>query len=304
MEQEKQDILTVSVVNFKVFSRDKDKNKRRIIGFVKAAAAQGSNLIVFPELALSGYDFFVSETVSQMEKEAMTEPLAGEICQEIARAAKENNIAIVFGMPEAAEGKFYNAAVYVDNRGELLSYRKIHPFGKENLFFQKGDQPVIVESEWGNIGISICYDTYQFPELLRYYAAQGCRLILNPTALIEEVAVNKGRKSFENYYIRSLEYSASCNSIFIASANLTGYDEDNYFGGASGIFGPQITPYQEEDAYTYAGGIANTQETLVTATIDLSLANRQIFEINPITGKSDYRLELYKTFLGGNSYGK
>lgn len=304
MEHAYKDILTVSVVNFKVFPRNKEKNKERILGFIQAAAARGSDLIVFPELALSGYDFFIKEEVSSIAKEELAEPVDGDICQEIARAACKNHMAVVFGMAEKAENKCYNTAVYVDSTGNVTAYRKIHPFGKENVFFSKGETPVMVESPWGRIGISICYDTYQFPELLRYYVAQGCRLILNPTAVIEEVTVNQGRKSFENYYIRSLEYHAFCNSIFIASANLTGYDEENYFGGASGIFGPQIAPYQEVDSYTYAGGSANTQEILVTATIDLSLADRRIFQRNPITGSSDYRPELYKTFIGGNCYGK
>ncbi len=292
------DILTLSVVNFKVKARDIEANLKRITGFAAAAARQGSELVVFPELALSGYDVFVSDSAGPKEKEEVAYAADDKVMAALSDTAKKHGIAIVVGMPGAEEGAFYNEAVYIGEKGEVSRYRKIHLFGEENRFFTRGSDPVMVSTKWGNIGLSICYDTYQFPELLRIYAAAGCRLVINPTAMVEEVGINGSRASFEHYYIKSLEYAAFCNGIYIASANLTGYDETNYFGGASGIFGPKITPYCEVDSHIYAGGPDNTQEGLVTETIDLSLADRRIFIKNEITGESDYRPELYKTLIG------
>ncbi len=291
------DILTLSVVNFKVKARDIEANLKRIRGFARAAAMQGSELIVFPELSLSGYDVFVSDSGSG-EKEEVANAADEKVLSLLSETAKENGIAIVLGMPGAEDGKFYNEAAYVAEDGRVSRYRKIHLFGRENEFFTKGAKPVMVSTKWGNIGLSICYDTYQFPELLRIYAAAGCRLVINPTAMVEEVGIGGSRSSFEHYYIKSLEYAAFCNGIYIASANLTGYDETNYFGGASGIFGPKITPFCEVDSHIYAGGPDNTQEGIVTKTIDLSLADRRIFIKNEITGESDYRPELYKALIG------
>ncbi|MBR0149018.1 MAG: carbon-nitrogen hydrolase family protein [Lachnospiraceae bacterium] len=292
------DILTLSVVNFKVKARDTESNLKRITGFAGAAARQGSEIAVFPELSLSGYDVFISEHAGAREKEEVAYAANDKIMTVLSETAREYGIAIVLGMPGFEDGKFYNEAVYVGEDGGISRYRKIHLFGKESKFFSKGAKPIMVNTKWGKIGLSICYDTYQFPELLRIYAAAGCRLVINPTAMIEEVGINGSRKSFENYYIKSLEYGAFCNGIYIASANLTGYDETSYFGGASGIFGPKITPFCEVDSHIYAGGQDNSQEGLVTKTIDLSLADRRIFIKNEFTGESDYRPELYKALIG------
>ena len=87
------------------------------------------------------------------------------------------------------------------------------------------------------------------------------------------------------------------NGIFIASANLTGYDKTSYFAGGSMVLGPKLTPFSELDVHCYAGGVDDTQETLSLATIDLSLAQRMLVQENPWGSGKDYRPELYRTFL-------
>lgn len=294
---EKKDIITLSVVNFNVDSKSKQKNRSRIAEFSETAARKGSSLIVFPELSLSGYEIFTNSKISNSEKVGLAETLDGETCIFLSEVAKTNNISIVFGMPERIDNKYYNSAVFIDETGAVNSYRKIHPFGNEKIFFERGEEPLIIDTKWGKMGLCICYDTYQFPELLRYYVAKGCRLILNPTAMVEEVNIQNSRKSFENYYIKSLEYASLCNEVFIASANLTGYDGDLYFGGASAVLGPQITPFAEVDSHIYAGGIEFKQEEVITVTIDLHLAKRRLFVPDTIDGKIDYRPDVYKKLM-------
>ena len=291
------DILTLSVVNFHVNSQSVEANRTRIAEYSCEAAKRGSSLIVFPELSLSGYDYFIDEAISDKEKMNRAETTQDESCKLLSKIATENHILIVFGMPQKVERECYNTAVFIDEEGKIHTYKKIHPFGNEKIFFKKGSEPLMVDTKWGKIGVSICYDTYQFPELLRYYVANGCRLVLNPTAVVEEIKINNSRKSFENYYMRSLEYGALCNEVFIASANLVGYDREHYFGGASAIIGPSLTPFDELDSHVYAGGLDYTQEEMITATIDLQLAKRRLFKPDNIAGETDYRPDVYKKFM-------
>lgn len=295
----KSDIITVAVVNFKVAAGNKDNNLQRICGFTEAAAKRGANLVLFPEMCLMGYDYFVNEGISQEEKIELTETLTGPSCMAIAEIAKQYGIYVVFGASEkAAESDvLYNSAIAIGPEGVIGSYRKMHPFETESIWCEKGEDPFFFDTKWGPISIGICFDTYQFPELMRYYVAKGSRLYLNPTAVIEEIPKECSRQAFINYYGPTLEYGVLCNTIFIASANLTGTDSENYFGGGSAIIGPKINAFFETDVTYYAGEKDNVQEGLYLSTLDLSLATRPLFVNSQYTGVPDYRPELYKKFL-------
>lgn len=293
------DIITVAVVNFKVAAGDKASNLSRMKGYATAAAKRGADLVLFPEMCLMGYDYYINENISMEEKIASTETIHGTSCTELAEVAKQHGIYIVFGASEKKEGSdtLYNSAIAIGPEGVIGAYQKMHPFETESIWCEKGEEPFQFDTEWGPISIGICFDTYQFPELMRHYVAKGSRLYLNPTAVVEEIPKECSRQAFINYYAPTLEYGVLCNTIFIASANLTGYDSENYFGGGSAVIGPKINPFFETDVVYYAGDKDNVQEGIYLATIDLSLATTPLFVKSKYTGLPDYRPELYKKFL-------
>ena len=298
MEYEK-DIITVAVVNYQVATKDKKKNVRRVTGFAEAAAKRGADLVLFPELCIMGYNYYIDGAIDKADKIMTTETLDGEICQAVSEVAQKYGIYIVFGMAEKKtpdSTEIYNSAIAIGPSGVIGSYQKIHPFEEENLWFTKGETPFMFETPWGPISIGICYDTYQFPEIMRHYVANGSRLYLNPTAGVEEIDKTGSREAFLNYYAPTLEYGVLCNTIFIASANLTAYDGSIYFGGGSAIIGPKLTPFFETDVTYYAGDKNNVQEGLSLATLDLTLAKRRLCKTETCTGTADYRPDLYKHF--------
>lgn len=293
------DIITVAVVNFHVSSANKISNLNRICGYIEAAGKQGADLILFPEMCLTGYDWFIDENISQEAKIEAAETIHGSSCEIITEVAKEQEMYAVFGMPEKEEGgdRLYNSAVAVGPSGIIGAYRKVHPFDTENTWCVKGNEPFMFDTPWGPVSIGICYDTYQFPELMRYYVHKGCRLYLNPTAVVEEVDKSESRRAFKDYYVPTLEYGVLCNTIYVVSANLTGWDQGSFFGGGSCIIGPKITPFSETNVFWYAGEKNNVQETMLIASIDLSIATRKQAVPNPLTGEPDYRPEVYREFL-------
>lgn len=294
------DVMNVAVVNFKVDAGQKEKNLKRIDEFSVAAAKRGADLVLFPELSLTGYDYFIDDGISFEEKKTMAETIDGPACTHMAKIARKHGVYIVFGMAEVlgdATDKVYNSAVAVGPDGIIGSYKKIHPFDEENKFFTKGDTPFMFDTEWGPVSIGICYDTFQFPELMRHYVAKGSRLYLNPTAVIEEIPKEGSRQAFIDYYAPTLEYGVLCNTIFIASSNLTGYDTSHYFGGGSAVLGPKITPFFETNVHYYAGSKNNVQEEVSIATIDLSLAKRRLMDVSGAAGEPDYRPDIYRKFI-------
>lgn len=294
-------MLTLSVVSMQVCSGQISHNRAKMTAYLKEAAQAGAELVLFPELCLQGYDFYMDPALSWQEKQAASEDLAGESCRVFAKLAQEYHLYVVFGMGERCQERLYNAAIAVNPQGKIVSYRKMHPYAEENQIFGKGDQPVLLPTPWGPVGIGICYDSYQFPELMRYYAYRGARLYLNPTALCQEIELPGSRQAFLNYYRPTLEYGVLANTIFIASANLTGWDRLHYYGGGSMIIGPKVTPFTETDVDCYAGSAEETTEGVYTATLDLALATRRLFVDNPLTGEPDFRPTLYHSFYEKNA---
>lgn len=62
-----EDILTIAVVNFKPDAGQKIENLRRMKGFAAAASKRGADLILFPEMCLMGYDYYISQQKHWME---------------------------------------------------------------------------------------------------------------------------------------------------------------------------------------------------------------------------------------------
>lgn len=294
-------IITVAVVNFKVDAADKESNLTRMCEFIEAGARRGADIVLFPELCLFGYDYYIDENVSHEDKIKSAETIEGPSCRAISEITGKYGVYTVFGMAEkktdSPDSILYNSAVVIGPEGVIGSYKKIHPFETESMWCEKGEEPFMFDTPWGPVSVGICFDTYQFPELMRHYVHKGSRLYLNLTAVVEEIPKEGSRQAFIDYYAPTLEYGVLCNTIYIASANLTGTDIRSFFGGGSCIIGPKITPFYETNFVYYAGDKDNVQEGIYMETIDLSLATRRLHVKRELTGEPDYRPEVYKKFL-------
>jgi len=188
-----------------------------------SAADQGADLIIFPELFLSGYN--IGQRVQDLAQQA-----DGPACQQAAQIAREANIAILYGYPERLDTEVYNSALLIDRNGSTrANYRKTHLYGSyEKSFFKPGDTLFIAELEGLNIGILICYDV-EFPEAVRALTYAGADLIAVPTALMED-------------YCRVAEHivptRAYESEIFVAYVNRCGFEGDTIYCGHSCLIGP------------------------------------------------------------------
>ena len=291
------DIINLAVVNFKVSSGNKEVNLKRMIGFARAAAKRGADLVMFPEMALMGYGMFIDENIPQEEKIRVTETVKGPSTKALEQVAIEEGIYIVFGMSEKfseEDTTLYNSAVVLGPEGLIGSYQKIHPYGSENMWCARGETPLMFDTKWGPISLAICYDNYQFPELARYYVYKGARLHLNPTASAEEVPNEGSRHAWKRCYAPHLEYLVLSSSVYIATSNLTGWDHGVYFGGGSYVIGPKNNPFEEVEVTTYIGDLDDYQNSMHIGTIDLTMASRHQCVDNPWGGGPDYRPSIYK----------
>jgi len=285
----KKDVLTVAVVTFNAAWGKKEQNLNRIEGYLESAAKRGADLVVFPEMSLTSYDDVAQAPKAEKMQTKQAEPIPGPSTDAIAALTRSLGLYAFVGMPERDQDdptKIYNSAAIFSPEGVVGSYRKMHLPAPEPNWATRGDSPRLVDTPWGPVGVSICYDSYAFPEMLRYYVAKGARLVINCTAYAHVHGPNLARAS--------LEPNAFINGVFIASANLGGKDVDNYFWGGSSIIGPSRKTWAP---HYYAGmpfdADGADEETMYIATIDLALATRDLVQYNPSVGGTDFRPDKY-----------
>jgi predicted amidohydrolase len=133
-----------------------------------------ADLVLFPELFMSGY------TTTGIEELAV-DPEGPEVGR-VARAAKDNSTAVLFGAPERIGGGYANSAIYVDRNGSVAGvYRKVFLFGTEREAYVPGEELLVVDLCGSKAGLMICFDV-EFPEVARALAQAGADLLLTISA--------------------------------------------------------------------------------------------------------------------------
>ncbi len=138
-----------------------------------------ADLLVLPELFATGYTF-----VSKKEAVSLAESQEGETAQFLINIAQSTGAIVIGGFIEKEGEKVYNAGIMVSNKGVIGSYRKIHLYYKEKLWFSPGNKPLKVFNVDGvKVGIMICFD-WIFPETTRILALLGADIIAHPANLV------------------------------------------------------------------------------------------------------------------------
>ncbi|MFL5908788.1 MAG: carbon-nitrogen hydrolase family protein [Solirubrobacterales bacterium] len=200
-----------------------DRNLEVAERLVRAAAADGAELIVLPE------KWTVLGSPEALRSSA--EPLDGPALSAAAGWARELGIFLVAGsVPEVVpdQDKLANTSVMYGPDGDQRAvYRKIHMFDvevgdveyRESAVEQAGDEIALGETDGAMVGLTICYDL-RFPELYRILALRGARVITVPSAFTERT----GRDHWEVLIrARAIE-----DQVFVVAAGQIGFAPPRY----------------------------------------------------------------------------
>lgn len=157
-----EDIITVSTVTLRPMWGQKEQNLNRILGYMKAAKKKGSDLVVFPEMALTAYDDEAEKPLEEKMQYKLAETVPGPSTNKVAELAKELGLYVVMGMPIKDAQKpdtIYNGLAIFTPEGLAGDYHKMHLPAPEPNWATRGDKPFILDTPWGPIGCAICYDT-------------------------------------------------------------------------------------------------------------------------------------------------
>jgi len=139
-----------------------------------------ADLIVLPELFNTGYQF-----ISRREVAALSEEVPdGYTTRFLGEFAKDKKLWLVAGLPERAGKSLYNSAVLIGPKGYVATYRKVHLFYEEKLWFKAGlNRFRSYDIGKARIGIMVCFD-WLFPEAARSLALAGAEILCHPANLV------------------------------------------------------------------------------------------------------------------------
>ncbi len=216
-----------------------DENIENVENLLAKTKASACDLIVLPELWTCGWDCANFNNYSEPVETSKTLKFLKKI------AVKYNSNIIGGSSILRKEGqKDRNTCVILDRNAKIIAlYDKYHLFSQrgeaEGNFLEEGENALIVNTDIGKIGISICYDI-RFPEMFRLYK--------NTDMIVNMAAWPKG---FIDEYVALAKARAIENQLYFICASLTGKINDLYsFGGDSMVVdfhGKIISSLKEEE---------------------------------------------------------
>ncbi|MFX0052197.1 MAG: nitrilase-related carbon-nitrogen hydrolase [Candidatus Hodarchaeota archaeon] len=224
----------ISLIQMEIAFGNKEYNLKKAESLIAIAVSQTTSniphIVCLPELFSTGYDL----TNCQKHAEDIPEGKTTTFLQQI---ADKNSIIILASYIEKFQGKYYNTAVVINEKGSFLGkYRKIHLFPKypldETEILSTGEflyPKTVFKLECGLLGVLICFDL-RFPELSRRITLDGAEFLI----YLAEFPYPRNE-----IWTRLLQARAMENQIFVCGVNRVGTDPTNAsFFGRSIIYDP------------------------------------------------------------------
>lgn len=237
---------------------DLDGNAALVTDWTRRAASAGAEVIVFPELVLTGYpaeDLYLRPDFIKA---------AGERLAEV--AAETGDITALVGFPEPVGDPVGRAiaanAVAVISNGEIRDvYRKrlLPNYGvfDEYRTFRNGAEPLVTKTSGRSLGITVCEDCWDPASPVFDLLAPGADVILNASA--SPYHRGKGREREEIFRRVAIE-----KGVPVAMVNMVGGQDELIFDGSSVLIGPDGTVLARagqftEDLVIYEPGTTNPE---------------------------------------------
>ncbi len=269
------------------FGEDMAANIKTVERLVRAAAKDGAQVILPPELFQGPYFCKREETKWFAHAYPYREH---PVVAALAPLARELDVVLPLSIFEKAGQEYYNSLVMVDADGSIMGlYRKSHipdgPGYEEKFYFRGGDTGFKVwQTKYGRIGAGICWDQW-FPEAARAMMLMGAEILLYPTAIGSEPE-NPSLDTQPRWRRAMIGHSVS-NVAPVVAANRIGDEAGQVFYGSSFI---------TNEGGDFLGEMNRTDEGFIAASLDLDL----IAELRAGWGFfRDRRPELYGALTGG-----
>lgn len=212
-----------------------EKNLETHLAYIDKAVAEGSDLVVFPELSLTGY--VLQDLASAVARRpGADDPIFGELL------AASRKLDIVAGFVEEDErNRFFISSAYLSQGKVAHVHRKVYlpTYGlfDEGRFFAWGDSTAAFDTRFGRAGILICEDFWHIsPPYLLWL--DGADLFLFTSASPGRGLTSEPQLATA-YWVESINRAyASMFTSFVVHCNRVGYEDGLHFWGGSTVFNP------------------------------------------------------------------
>ncbi len=170
-------MFKIAMIQMQVFGGEKELNLNHAVELIEHAAEQGADLALLPECLDLGWTHPSSTSLADTIPD-------GDACRRLKKAAAEYHIHVCAGLTERAGEHVYNAAVLIDDLGEvILKHRKINELDIGRQYYSTGDRLNVIDTSFGCIGLMICADGFAKDQVLsRSLCQMGAEIILSPCA--------------------------------------------------------------------------------------------------------------------------
>lgn len=260
--------MKVGFVQFSPAFGEVNQNINKAISLIETVDAE---LIVLPEFFNTGYLFISREEAFSLSEEIPRGKTTDALCS----IARKKQVHLVAGLIERDNDVLYNAAVLVGPGGYIGTYRKLHLFSEENLYFEPGNLALpVFDIGSCKVGVMICFD-WIFPESMRVLSLKGADVICHCANLVMPYCQDA-------MVTRCLE-----NHVYAVTANRTGLERRGnkvcQYTGRSQIIGPSAKVLYRADRELDETG---------EAVIDISLVrNKRLNHFNNLF--ADRRAQYY-----------
>jgi len=246
-------VLQIAAAQLK-FRRTLPENLELIRRFIKDAASAGSDVVLFPECATTGYNVDFRRITPGEIHDAMNV---------VAKAARTHRCNVIIGSPTFDRDRWFNSLVVFDRQGrERFRYHKIHLTPRDAKFFAPGNSVAWFHIDGVACTAIICHER-RFPELVRLPVMMGAQIVFHPNAGLDALDVSKTKRGgCDGIAARAFE-----NQVFYVFANSVGSQ-------GSGLWSAGDSKIVAPDSKVLA--LANNRdELLIQARLDLSQAGRK-----------------------------
>ncbi len=205
-----------------------DANLHALEQATARAAGAGAELILFPELSLTGFvpnhprgehESWLRRALVEARAAALT--LQSPAIGQLTRCAARHQVWLSVGLLEDAGNLLFNTQVLVGPQGLAGHWRKLHVPMFEMPFYNGGDAPRVVDTQMGCIGANICFDVL-LPESTRLLAVQNVEIVLMPFAADPPPGTPR---AWEQWAAPAIRARAMENGVFAVAANYWGHVE-------------------------------------------------------------------------------
>lgn len=284
---------------------DKKKNLETFTKYIKEAAANNADVIVFPELALQGLtpSMLVVDPENKQYQHINAEVVPeGESTQYLLDLAKQYDMYICWGMTEQDRDRndvLYNSAVLVGPEGYVGTYRKVHNPLTERLYVFPGNDYPVFDTKLGKIGLMVCFDI-AFPEVARCLALNGAEMILCPTGW----PAPTGKEDDDQLFLYNVYSSARAieNCVYLVTSTLSGEYNGCICAGHSRITGPMPQEVLAETSFEEGLAIAEVdiQKGLAFARLNAMMTSNLMKDRRPDTYGAITKATKYNCVFGND----